>query len=146
MRTLLLAVLLTAAALLVACGGSGNRTAEVAVTLDEWAIGATPAEVRPGTVRFDVTNSGSRVHQLVLVKSDLPPGQLPTTDVAVDLTKVNVSSSIEAIQPGATATAEVELFPGKYVLICNLVDRPPSGPADPHYLNGMAASFLVLDH
>ena len=140
-----LCALLVATVVLAACSGDGDDAESVAVTLREWEVAADPIEVGPGDVTFEVTNSGTRRHQFVIVKSDLPPGQLPTLDVLVDETKVNISGSIAGLGPGESGTIEVELFPGKYVLICNLVDRPAAGPADPHYLNGMAASFLVLD-
>jgi uncharacterized cupredoxin-like copper-binding protein len=147
MRTLAtFSALVTASLLLLACGGGGSDdVTPVAVTLEEWEISTDPIEVSPGDVKFSVTNSGTKQHQFVIVKSDLPPGQLPTTDVSVDETKVNISGSIESLAPGESGELELELFPGKYVFICNLVDQIPGGPADPHYLNGMAASFLVLD-
>jgi uncharacterized cupredoxin-like copper-binding protein len=140
-----LVVALALVALVAACGG-GKSTAKVAVGLKEWEVEAQPAEVKPGKVEFTITNNGTRVHQFVVVKSDLPPGQLPTTpDNIADLSKVNVSGSVEAVQPGETATLELDLSPGKYVFICNLLDKPSSGPPDPHYLNGMSAAFFVLD-
>jgi hypothetical protein len=142
----LFALSLALLALVAACGGGGKSTAKVSVGLKEWEIEAQPAEVKPGKVEFTLTNNGTKVHQFIVVKSDLPPGQLPTTaDNVVDLGKLNVSGSVEAVQPGATAPVELELFPGKYVLICNLIDQAGSGPADAHYLNGMAAGFFVLD-
>jgi uncharacterized cupredoxin-like copper-binding protein len=133
-------------ALVAACGGGGKSSSKVSAALKEWEITPEPAEVRPGKVDFTVVNNGTKVHQFIVVKSDLPPGQLPTTaDNSVDLAKLNVSGSIEAIQPGASANVEMELFPGKYIFICNLVSQNASGPADPHYLNGMAAGFFVHD-
>jgi len=142
-----LTILIAATLVQIACNGGGgaSNATSVDVTLREWEITPAPVEVRPGDVTFNVSNSGAKDHQFIIVKSDLPPGQLPTLDVVVDEAKVNISGEIERLAPGENGSLEVELFPGKYVLICNLVDRPASGPADPHYLNGMAASFLVLD-
>jgi hypothetical protein len=147
MRTLaVLPLLLAVVLLLTACGGGGKSTAEVAVTLKEWGVGAQPSEVKPGKVEFTVTNSGTFLHQFLVVKSDLPPGQLPTlADNRVDETKLNISGSLDTLQPGSSYKLELELFSGKYVLICNLVNQNATGPSDPHYLNGMSAGFLVLD-
>lgn len=146
-RAALLAFVLLLGGLAITCsGGGGKSSSSVDVTLKEWEISVQPAEVKAGTVRFSIDNSGSRVHQFVVVKSDLPPGQLPTTpDNLADLSKLNVNGSVEEIQPGASAELELDLFPGKYVLIDNLVDRNGSGPPDPHYLNGMSAGFFVLE-
>jgi uncharacterized cupredoxin-like copper-binding protein len=142
----LFALAIAAVALVAACGGGGKSPSKVSAALEEWEITPQPAEVRPGKVDFTVVNNGTKVHQFIVVKSDLPPGQLPmTAGNSVDLAKLNVSGSIEAIEPGASANVELELFPGKYVFICNLVTQNASGPADPHYLNGMAAGFFVLD-
>lgn len=137
---------LAVVALVAACGGGGKSTAKVGVGLKEWEVDVQPAEVKPGKVAFEVRNNGSRVHQLLVVKSDLPLSQLPTAaDNRADEAKLNVAGSIESLQPGGTASLELELFPGKYILLCNLVSQNASGPADPHYLNSMAASFFVLD-
>jgi uncharacterized cupredoxin-like copper-binding protein len=143
----LLPLLLAAIALLTACSGGGKSAAKVTVSLREWQIDTQPVEVRPGKVEFTVTNAGSQTHQFVVVKSDLPPGQLPTTaNNTVDESKLNVAGSIVEIDPGVTATLQLELFSGKYIFICNLISSGNAGgPADPHYLNGMAASFFVLD-
>jgi len=141
------ALALASIALVAACGGGGKSTTKVGVGLKEWEVDIQPAEVKPGKVAFEVTNNGSRVHQLLVVKSDLPPSQLPTTaDNRADEPKLNVTGTIEAIQPGETATLELELFPGKYLLIDNMLSQNASGPADPHYLNGMAALLFVLDN
>jgi hypothetical protein len=142
----LFALAVAVVALVAACGGGGKSSSKVSAALEEWEITPQPAEIRPGKVDFTVVNNGAKVHQFIVVKSDLPPGQLPTTaDNSVDLAKLNVAGMIEAIQPGASANLQLELFPGKYVFICNLVSQNPSGPADPHYLNGMAAGFFVQD-
>lgn len=144
MRRLLPVLIVLSLFLLAGCK-DGDSTAEVAVTLREWEVTSEPLEVRPGKVSFEVSNSGTKQHQFIVVKSDLPPGQLPTIDVQVDESKVNISGRVEAFAAGATATLELELFPGKYLLICNLVDQQASGVADPHYLNGMVQPFLILD-
>jgi hypothetical protein len=137
---------LAVATLLMACGGGGKSAAKVAVSLKEWQVDVQPAEVKPGNVELTVTNNGSQRHQLVLVKSDLPPGQLPTSaNNTADESKLNIADRVADIDPGATAKLELELFPGKYVLICNLISSNATGPANPHYLNGMAAGFFVLD-
>src|SRR5215207_8748885 len=105
-----LASVLAVSFLLAACGGGGGKsTAKIAVGLKEWQVDVQPAEAKPGKVQFEVTNSGTRVHQFLVVKSDLPPGQLPTIDNLVDEGKLNVAGSVKAIQPGASSSVEMEL-------------------------------------
>ncbi len=141
-----LVLALAVVALVTACGGGGKSTAKIDVDLKEWEVDVQPAEVKPGKVAFEVTNNGTRVHQLLVVKSDLPLSQLQTTaDNRADEAKLNIAGTTEAIQPGETASLELDLFPGKYILLDNLVSQNTTGPADPHYLNGMAAGFFVLD-
>jgi hypothetical protein len=145
MRSLLTA-LFSLSLLIAACGGGGGQRepVDVAVTLDEWSVRPVPEEVRPGAVNFQVTNAGVRPHEFIVVKSDLPPGQLPLANEVVDISKVNVAGRLDPMSPSAVQTLSLTATPGKYVLICNLVETSP-GAADPHYLNGMAAGFIVLD-
>lgn len=140
-------LLLGLAALAASCKGDSPPPPRIEVTLKEWQIGATPVEVKPGYVLFDVQNQGTRKHELVIIKSDLPPGQLPTTaENTVDLSKFNVALELAAVDANATTNViGADLFPGKYILLCNLIDKPATGPADPHYANGMATPLLVLD-
>lgn len=146
MRNALAGVGLSVVLLLaVACGGGEKERGRVAISLREWEVSAAPAEVKPGEFVLDVANSGTREHELVVVKSDLPPTQLPLVELAVDEAKVNISGRVEKLAAGASGTLELELFPGKYLLICNILDTAPGGVAEPHYLNGMVLSFLVLD-
>lgn len=146
MKVVPLLLLMPLLLLASACGGGKAKSPElVQVSLTEWDVSVEPAEVHPGALSFSVKNNGTRTHQLLIIKSDLPVRQLPMLDVSVDESKVNIAGAVQRLQPGESATIEGELFPGKYVLICNLVDRLPSGQADPHYLNGMATPFLVLD-
>jgi uncharacterized cupredoxin-like copper-binding protein len=117
----------------VACGGDKRSTA-VGVALDEWSVTPTVAEAREGTVRFEVRNDGTMAHQLIVLKSDLPPEMLPVANGAIAMAQVRVLESIDPIAPGATGEVRFEATPGKYVLVCNVPG---------HYQQGMAASFLV---
>jgi hypothetical protein len=142
---LISALIITAALVGLACGGPSARR-EVKVELREWSIALDAESVKGGQVRFAVRNTGERAHELVLVKSDLPPDQLPTVDGRLDQSKVNVEKASPRLQVDADATGSIDaaLSPGKYVLICNLVDSGGSGSRpQSHYQNGMYASFFV---
>lgn len=121
-------------ALVSACGGSGSGN--VSVTVSEWAVEAVPSSVTAGRVDFQVRNEGTVAHELVVVRTDLPPDLLPVVGGVVDPTdpRVMVVAATEAIGPGASSGFGAELDPGSYVLICNL-------PA--HYQAGMRTAFTV---
>ena len=122
---------------LVVCGGgAGNARArtEVGVLLKEWSVTPSIEEARAGTVVFQVRNEGSAPHQLVVIKSDLPPEQLPVTNGTIAATQVRVLESMDPIGPGATGEVRFDATPGKFVLLCNVPG---------HYQQGMAAAFLV---
>ena len=90
-------------------------------------------------------NQGTRPHELVVIKSDLPPDGLPLVDGKVNEDKVNISGEIEPLAAGATREATFELSPGKYLLICNIVELVPGATPQSHYQNGMLAAFLVIE-
>jgi uncharacterized cupredoxin-like copper-binding protein len=135
---------------IVACGGGGpsNKsnapvTSTVTVSLKEWSVEASAQQVKPGTVTFVVSNAGTMPHDFVVIKSDLPPEQLPVdADGRVIESKVNTLGRIDAFAAGSTQSLSLDLTPGKYLLICNVVDASGSKPVS-HYRNGMVASLLV---
>lgn len=152
--TVLVTVLAGVAVASVSCGddseSSPSATGEtsatrVDVTQKEFTITAAPASAKAGEVRFFVKNTGKEVHELVVVKSDAEPGELPTygpTDtpaeghVVGDVNEDELTSEgeVEDIDAGATKDATFVLEPGNYLLICNL----PT-----HYAEGMRAAFTV---
>ncbi len=56
---------------------SEKSAVDVAVTVKEWSINPAPLTVNNGEVRFSVKNSGSTVHEFVVVKTDDDPARLP---------------------------------------------------------------------
>lgn len=111
-------------------------TTLVGVTLKEMSIAPSQTFAIAGPVTFTVTNSGTVVHELVVLKTDIPEGSIPAR--ADDPSKAqepgNVGEAAD-IDPGKTETVTFTLDPGKYVLICN---QPG------HYAAGMHTSFTVL--
>ena len=142
MKALLLPAL--AAAILVACGGDGsNGGGELTVEAREWSLSPSREEGSAGSFAITFNNSGTRRHELLIVKSDLPLTMLPTGENGLDEALVNVVARLSPIEPQTSAMQTVELTPGKYVLLCNVVETPAGGPVQRHYENGMAASFLI---
>ncbi len=107
----------------------------VGVTLKEFSVAAAPASAPAGSVTFAVQNSGLIPHELLVVKSDLGPDQLPQVDQKrVDETKVQVLGEVPEFDAGKKQELTLTLQPGKYILLCNVVS---------HYLSGMYTAFEV---
>jgi uncharacterized cupredoxin-like copper-binding protein len=93
------------------------------------------SSVSAGTVEFSVTNAGKVTHEVVVLKTDLPEGQIPAD--AAEPGKVSEDASVGEtgdMAPGAVKNVTLDLAPGKYVLICN---QPG------HYAAGMHVAFTV---
>jgi uncharacterized cupredoxin-like copper-binding protein len=124
---------------LAACGsGTSSQTGSVKATLTDHTIDLSSTRAKAGPVTFEIANDAdTTTHELVVVKTDLPPDELPTdADGAMDekgegLTFVDEKEDIE---PGARTSLTVDLQPGRYVVLCNLED---------HYAMGMYRSFDV---
>ena len=108
----------------------------------EWSINPVAGEIEPGLLRFEVANGGSLVHQLLVVKTDLRPAELPLLNDAVDEGKVNVVAKLDGVTPASKAALTLELSPGKYVLLCNRLEQT-GGAIIGHYRRGMYAGLLV---
>lgn len=119
----------------IAPSGVPGPVTTVAVTLTDISIKLGQAAVPAGTVTFSVSNKGSVVHDLVVLKTDQPQNQLPNDPTApAEVQEPGFMGKVQMIGPGATGTLALGLGPGSYVLICNQ-------PA--HYLIGMHTSFTV---
>lgn len=133
---------------IVACGSStpsatpAGPTA-VDVTLQEWAVVPASTAIKAGKVTFNARNVGPvDAHELVVIKTDLGPLALPTgADGKVDEAGAGIEmiGEIEEFAVGASASATFDLAPGKYVLICNIVDAE----GDAHYKKGMAIAITI---
>ena len=132
-------LLLTAAlgSVVAACGssagtGSQGRPAasSTAFVLQEWSVAAPTTQLRAGNVVVTAINRGSETHELVIVRAD-DAASLPTkSDGSVDEDKIPESAKpgeIPDIKAGTTITKTIDLAPGNYVAICNLVDTMGQG-------------------
>lgn len=114
-------------------GGASAQAGAIDTSLTEWAIEAGSAEAEAGSVEFNAINDGKVPHELEVVKSDTPAGDLPVKDGVAELDGEEIGE-VEDIAPGASKPLTVDLDKGHYILICNL----PS-----HYEQGMYADFEV---
>ncbi len=131
------AIFLAASQLLAAaCGvGAAEPAPKVSVTLTDNAVAVSQPGAATGTVTFSVANSGSVVHSLILLKTDVPYDKLPADPQ--DASKVQQTGLLRETGQIAVRTSKefsVKLAPGNYVLLCN----EPG-----HYLVGMRTAFTV---
>jgi uncharacterized cupredoxin-like copper-binding protein len=117
-------------------GGTADGT--VSATLADYSITLDQSSAPAGDVTFDVTNEAGQVHEFVVLQTDLPEDALPTdengdVDEAGD-PGITLVDEIEDIEGGATASLDVSLDAGSYVIICNLPG---------HYSQGMHTAFTV---
>ena len=85
-------------------------------------------------------------HELVIVRTDLAPDDLPkTAEGRVNETDQDISiiGRVEEVAPGDVDSITLDLEPGSYVLICNILDDTQTGEIRSHYQEGMATGFTV---
>ena len=118
--------------------GDSSGSQQVGVTLEEYRLKVTQTSVSSGKVSFRVHNAGRDKHEFVILRTDTPPTGLMTMG---SQDKVNEAAAgvvhvaeIDGVDPGKERDLSVELKPGNYVLVCNIVG---------HVHAGMVASFVV---
>jgi uncharacterized cupredoxin-like copper-binding protein len=121
-----------------ASSGGGGTSVTAKLTEFKIELGATSAP--GGPVTFELTNSGTVVHEFVVFKTDLGADKLPlaadgaTVDEEGAGASLTLVDEVEDIAVGATASLAVDLPAGHYVAICNV-------PA--HYTSGMRVEFTT---
>jgi len=110
------------------------KTGPVAVSLTDIAIKLDQGWTSAGPVTFSIKNVGTVVHQLVVLKTDIPQNQIPVGTTPGTVTQPGFVGTTALINPGGSATLTLPLTSGNYVLLCNQ-------PA--HYLIGMHIGFKV---
>lgn len=117
----------------------------VNVQLGEFFVEPNPSSADEGLVAFQATNTGSEVHELHVIRTDLAPDQLPTNpdgSVNIEAGGMEEVSEIGNIEPGTTRELQVTLTEGRYVLVCNIVEST-DGMTEAHFSEGMRAAFTV---
>jgi uncharacterized cupredoxin-like copper-binding protein len=111
-------------------------TVQVSLSDGPFAVTAQPPSMTSGAITFEVTNTGSILHNLRVIKTELDPGSLPidSATFAVDESAVDVVAQLAEFDAGETQQLQAELEAGAYVLICNV----PS-----HYDGGMRTAFTA---
>jgi len=92
-----------------------------------------PTSVKAGKVTFTFKNTGTRQHEMIVLKTDEAFDKLT---VGAD-NKVSEDKSVGEISEtdaGKTVTKTFDLAAGAYVLVCNI---------EKHYAQGMRSAFTV---
>jgi hypothetical protein len=120
----------------------------VGVTVQEVQVVPETTTIPAGTVTFDVTNAGpDLVHELEVVRTDILAADLPTLEDGSfdeEAEGVEVVGEVEDIAVGTTESFTVELTPGHYVLLCNVVAEVEGAPFS-HFGAGMRVDVEVVD-
>jgi len=132
MRKILLFLALAVAAIVVSGVGAATTPTKVTVKLKEFKVIPSVTTVKAGKVTFVVSNVGKINHEMVVVKTIVPPGKLKENAEHEVSEKGSVGEAV--VDHGKTGRVTLTLKPGKYQLLCNL----PS-----HYSAGQYIGFTV---
>ena len=107
------------------------------VTIRDFKVRPSRPTAPAGVVTLSVSNIGPTTHEFVVVRTDLPDGELPigTDGLSVDEDRLDDVDEIEGVEDGSTEQVTVRLDPGRYVFFCNF---------EGHYLAGMHAAVRVV--
>jgi len=94
----------------------------------------TPASAPAGKVRFRVTNTGTILHEMVVLKTKTAYDQLPVNAKTNRVSEAKSVGEVGNVPKGKTKSVTLKLKKGKYVLVCNIAK---------HYGMGMRAAFTV---
>lgn len=131
--------------LLTACGPT-----KINATLTTYTLTLSSDTASAGKITFHVTNSATdQNHEFVIFKTDLPVDQLPMKDSGDGSGTLQIDEEGAGVQHideipdsdlpvGASKDLTVDLQPGRYVIVCNLVVNGVS-----HFMQGMHAVFTV---
>lgn len=93
-----------------------------------------PATVAAGPTTFTLTNSGTKKHEMVVLKTDEAFDALAIDAATNRVSEATTLGEVGETDIGKVGTLTLDLTPGKYVLVCNL---------EKHYAQGMRAVFTV---
>ena len=95
----------------------------------KYYLTVTPASVKAGPTKITFKNEGTKVHEVVVLKTATPADALK---VGANH-EVSVGEDSET-DPSKTKSTTINLKPGSYILVCNI---------ERHYQKGMYAPFTV---
>lgn len=141
-------VALLAVGLVPVAAGAGVARAKVAKTTVDVQVGdtaglagamtmtVTPDTAPPGKVTFKVTNNGTILHEMVVLKlkAGTTYDQLKVDPKTNRVSESTTVGEVGNVPKGKTKSVTLKLKKGNYVLVCNIAK---------HYALGMRAAFTV---
>jgi uncharacterized cupredoxin-like copper-binding protein len=108
------------------------------VLLKDFEVLQEATVVPAGTVSFLVRNQGPTTHEVIVVRTDLAPDELPLQDDGLTVDEegdgIKFLEEVEGLDIDDRETLILDLAPGRYFLYCNL---------EGHYLGGMYEALIV---
>ena len=141
---------ITLAAATVMASGAWAKD-NLKVELEEWGVSLDKQTVSAGDVRITVRNRGSEVHELVFIRlndASLRTGNLPVAAHG-GIEEGSMSAfgelvdEIEDIGPREKEGKTISLPPGRYAVVCNVIEEEEDGSIEAHYSMGMHALLTV---
>jgi len=127
----------------------GGREA-VEIDIREWNLTLNREKVKAGSIGFAVRNRGNETHELAIIKLNngmMYTGRLPVNKHgAIDEDRMDfgkIVGEIENLKSGDKAKELFNLEPGRYAVICNMLEKEPDGSMEAHYSMGMHALLEV---
>ena len=123
-------------------------SADVEVSLADFAFNGAPSNLDAGETTFKVVNEGQEPHEMAILRLDgitvdaakeilmTPPGEAPAGPPPF-----NDAGGFQANMPGDSGWATVDLEKGEYVLVCFVPS--PANEFAPHLALGMFSSITV---
>ena len=130
-------------------GAAKLPAADVSVTLKDFKFIGLPKHLSAGKATFQMTNTGTEVHEMQVVRLD--PGKTQQ-DVLKFLESpqgqngpppawVHDDGGMDNVSPHQSAEVTVNLVPGYYIAVCFMPDVRKNG--EPHVMEGMIGHFTV---
>jgi uncharacterized cupredoxin-like copper-binding protein len=144
-----LAVGAVAATIAVMAPAWAAKKPKVDIELREWNVTLSAESVPAGEIDFSVKNKGKETHEVAIIKlnTDDPVGRLPIDKHgAIDeasMTFGKIIDEFEDMTPGKKEKKTINLKPGRYAIICNMVEKESDGTIEAHYSMGMSAQLKV---
>jgi hypothetical protein len=118
---------------------------DLQVTLTEWKIDLSDSSPQAGETHFVVRNTGAEPHEMAIFKGTA--ASLPTAangSVDEDALPAGAVIGRVAVPAGQDCDLEaVDLEPGTYTLVCNMVEGMAGQEPHIHYAEGMYKEITV---
>lgn len=120
-------------------GGANTPRHALEVELDESRLVTSTDTLEAGPIRLSQSNVGRHDHELLMVRTDLAPGDLPmglegVSPAAAGKVVYGAAHSHHSdspdnhhLAPGASKSEQIRLRPGRYVLLCSIPGHYEAG-------------------